>query len=58
MFEFVQDLSGKLSDAESELRSKTDLIKLYRDCADRFEEQNQVLEREKVNYIGLFSLSF
>jgi hypothetical protein len=48
LFAYIDDLSGKLSEAESELRDKRDVIKLTRDRVEEAEKQIQVLQLEKV----------
>lgn len=50
LFTHIDDLSGKLSEAESELRDKRDVIKLTRDRVDKAERQIQTLQLEKVRW--------
>lgn len=48
LFAFIEDLSAKLLEAESELRDKRDVIKLTRSRVDEGERQIQALQLEKV----------
>jgi hypothetical protein len=49
LFAHIDDLSGKLLEAESELRDKKDVIKLTRDRVKEAEKQSQALQLEKVS---------
>lgn len=72
LFTYIDDLSAKLSEAESELCDKRDAIKLTRDRVGEAEKQIQALQLEKVRWtdslfcplgtdfrrLGTFSLPF
>jgi hypothetical protein len=48
LFAYIQTLSGKLTEAEYDLRDKKDVIKLTRDRAEDAEKQVQAFQNEKV----------
>jgi hypothetical protein len=50
LFAYIDDVSGKLSEAESELCDKRDVIKLTRDRIQDTEKQIQALQLEKVRW--------
>lgn len=47
LFRHIDDLSGQLSIAESELRDKRDVIKVIRDNVEKADMRIMALEREK-----------
>ena len=49
LFGYIESLSGKLKEAENELRDKKDVIKLIRNRLEEVEKQIQECQSEKVN---------
>jgi hypothetical protein len=52
LFASIDDLSGKLSEAESELRDKKDIVKLTRSQVREGEKQIQALKLERVRLVS------
>ncbi|KAI5460831.1 hypothetical protein BGZ63DRAFT_358947 [Mariannaea sp. PMI_226] len=51
LFAYINDLSSKLSEAESELRDKKDVIKVTRNRIEECEKQIQDLHHEKARHV-------